>query len=117
MIRKTSGWIAPVIAALILVAGCAQGASEKPYGTLGSAVRPTSAGNYVYFNGKFETAASGQYVFNFDYDELNTVTDDERIGQYLVAKGLMPPECKSGIGVLRGGRGENGKAWLIFKCR
>ena len=102
---------------MLLANGCALSAAKKPYGTPGSAVRPTSPGNYVYFNGEFESSASGQYIFNFDYDELNTLTDDERVGQYLLSRGLIPPDCHDGIHIIRGGRGENGMAWLIFQCQ
>jgi hypothetical protein len=111
------GWIVPIIWALIFASGCAQSGTEKPYGTPGSAVKPTSAGNYVYFNGKFETAASGYYIFDFKYDKLNTVTDEERVSQYLILKSLMPPDCNNGMNILKSGRGENGYAWIKFKCR
>ena len=110
--------IALIFSVLALVAGCAQSATEKPYGVPGSAVKPIGSGNIVYFNSKFESAtASGQYIFDFDYDDVGTVTNNERVGRYLLAKGLMPPGCHNGIHIVRGGRGEYGKAWLIFKCQ
>jgi len=106
-----------ILCALTLTAGCAVSA-EKPYGVPGSAVKPIGSGNHIYFNGKFESAtASRQYIFDFDYDDVGTVTDDERVSQYLLSKGLIPPDCHSGIHIVRGGRGENGTAWLIFRCQ
>ncbi|MBI2313996.1 MAG: hypothetical protein HYU77_15975 [Betaproteobacteria bacterium] len=104
---------------VLLAAGCAS-SEVKPYGVPGSAVKPIGSGNIVYFNGQFEgQKRSGQYIFDFDYDELqgHDITDNQYIAQYLAPRKLMPPECSNGIEVLRHGRGENGKAWLIFKCQ
>jgi hypothetical protein len=114
----SSGWIVPIIWALIFASGCAQSGTEKPYGTPGSAVRPTSAGNVVYIiDGKVQNATPGYYNFGFKYDKLNTTTDEERVSQYLILKNLMPPDCNNGMNILKSGRTENGYAWIKFKCR
>ncbi|MBK9522513.1 MAG: hypothetical protein IPO13_13060 [Rhodocyclaceae bacterium] len=103
---------------VLLAAGCAS-SEVKPYGVPGSSVKPISTENVFYFNSKFEDQKkSGQYIFDFDYDELqgHGITDSQYIVQYLALRKLMPPECGNGIEILRHGRGENGKAWLVFKC-
>jgi hypothetical protein len=104
----------------VVAAGCASGSDIKPYGAPGSSVRPIGSEAHIYFNGQFEDQKkSGQYIFHFDYDQLNEhdMLDGKYIGGYLSSHGLMPPNCTNGIDILRHGRGENGKAWLVFKCQ
>jgi hypothetical protein len=113
------GWI-QLFVCFVLLSGCVQSLSSKPYGTPGSAVKPVGSESYIYFNGDFEGAKrSGQYIFNFGFDELqgHPITDGEYIGQYLAARKLMPTECKNSIDLIRNGRTEHGNAWVIFKCR
>mgnify|MGYP006352311425 CR=1 FL=1 len=82
------------------------GPNLKPYG-LGSAVKLSQSSPDIYI---FDFSRKDVYPFG--------TTAKEAVEKFLVAHPLLlPPNCESGINVIRLGEGESGKAWVEFRCR
>ena len=66
-----------------------------------------------------QSRGKGLYVVYYEWPYMENHFGKNRalaVPEYLREKGLVPPECKWGTTVVRGGDAEGGKGWAEFRC-
>jgi hypothetical protein len=66
-----------------------------------------------------QSRGGGLYVVYYEWRHVEQSYGKDRdtaVPAYLKAKDLVPFECARGVTVVRGNKGEGGKAWAEFRC-
>ena len=70
------------------------------------------------YQGAPKAIGESEYIIDFKRDSVNRVGVERSAAVilYLQEKKLIPLQCSQGVTYVRGGSGENGYGWAIFRC-